>query len=78
MKSIAKIIRQVNAAKFLVYTAKSALKEKENIPVRDRLLRRMRCPWVPGAIKEMNSKPPGLGEGGLFEPSLGVNSDVGR
>ena len=78
MKSIAKIKRKVNAAKFLIYAAESAFKEKENIPVRDRLLRRMCCPWVPGAIKEMNSKPPGLLERGLFEPSLGVNSDVGR
>ena len=78
MKSIAKIIRQVNAAKFLVYTAKSALKEKGNIPVRDRLLRRMRYLWVPGTIKEMNCKPSYLAECGLFKPSLGVNSDVGR
>ena len=78
MKSIAKIKRKVNAAKFLIYAAESAFQKKENIPVRDSALCWMNSFWVPRTIKEMNSKPPGLGEGGLFEPSLGVNSDVGR
>ena len=78
MKSIAKIIRQVNAAKFLVYTAKSALQKKENLRLRDHALCWMNSFWVPRTIKEMNYKPSCLAECGLFKPSLGVNSDVGR
>ena len=78
MKTIAKIIWQINAAKLFVHAAKPALQKKENLYSRDGFACRGCGYWVPGAIKEMNSKPPGLPEGGLFKPSLGVNCNVGR
>ena len=77
MKSIAKIIRQINAAKLFIHAAKSALQKKENLRLRDLALCWMNSLWVPRTIKEMKSKTPSLVEGGLFKPSLGMDSDVG-